>query len=189
MKTKTKPIIIVAGASGVGKTTIINELLDDDSLRLKRVKTSTTREPRKGAKTVDRHFLTREEFENKIKKNEFLEHATVYENLCGVQNADFEDAYNSKNIPIFDVDIQGVRTLKTKLKDYLLLTFFITYDSKESIKKRLLENPERRSNLNERVQKISTEEKIGKELCKYAVENRQGNISYAVEEIKKIIKK
>jgi len=165
MKTKTKPIIIIAGASGVGKTTIINELLDNDSLKLKRVKTSTTREPRKGAKTVDRHFLTRKEFENKIKKNEFLEHAIVFNNLNGVQDVDFEDAYNSENIPIFDVDIQGVRTLKDKLKNYPLLTFFIVYDSKESIKKRLLENPERRSNLDERVQKIASEEKIGKDLC------------------------
>lgn len=184
-----KSIVIIAGASGVGKTTIINELLTDDSLKLKRVKTSTTRPPRKGAQATDRHFLSRDEFEAKIKRGEFLEHATVYENLCGVQKTDFENVYNSENTPIFDVDIQGVKTLKDKLADYPLLTFFIIYDSKESIKKRLLENPERRSNLDERVKKIATEEKIGKELCKYAVENRQGDIAYAVGKITKILLK
>ncbi|MFC1656868.1 guanylate kinase [Patescibacteria group bacterium] len=187
MNVNTKPIIIIAGASGVGKTTIIIELLADKNLKLKRVKTSTIRPPRPGAQVTDRHFLTREDFETKIKKNEFLEHAVVFNNLCGVQKTDFEKVYNSENIPIFDVDIQGVRTLKNKLVDYPLLTFFIIYDSKESIKKRLLENPERRSNLDERVQKIATEEKIGKNLCKYAIENRQGKIEFAVNKIKDII--
>ncbi len=184
-----KPIVIIAGASGVGKTTIITELLADDPLKLKRVKTSTTRKSRPGAQVTDRHFLTKKKFENKIEKNEFLEHATVYKNLCGVQKADFESTYNSNNVPIFDVDIQGVRTLKKKLSKYKLLTFFIIYDSRESIKKRLLENPEKRSNLDERVTNINKEEKIGKELCKYAITNKQGNIAYAVNRIKNIIKK
>lgn len=182
-----KPIVIVAGASGVGKTTIIKELLADKKLKLKRVTTSTTRPERPGTKSPDRHLLSKKEFKQKMHNNEFIETAEFYGNLYGVQKVDFEKVYESNNIPIFDVDLNGVRSFKKELGNYPLLTFFIIYDSPKSIKKRLIDNPETRSNLNDRLKSISKEEKLGKTLCEYIIENKQGNIAFAVNKIKNII--
>ncbi|HON07385.1 MAG TPA: hypothetical protein PLW02_04695 [Verrucomicrobiota bacterium] len=81
---KPQPLVIVLSApSGAGKTTLCNNLLRAEK-NVERVITCTTRPPRTGEiDGVDYYFLMYEEFEQKIKNDEFLEFANVYGNYYG----------------------------------------------------------------------------------------------------------
>ena len=78
-----KNLLVISGPSGVGKGTLINELLKSR----KDIKCSiscTTRVPRKGEINGQSYFfLTKEEFQNKIKEDEFLEYAEFSGNFYG----------------------------------------------------------------------------------------------------------
>ena len=66
-------LIIVSGPSGVGKGTVRDYYMKDESLNLTYSISMTTRSPREGeVDGVDYIFVTREEFEQKIKEGEFL---------------------------------------------------------------------------------------------------------------------
>ncbi len=181
-----KPIFIISGATAVGKSTIINELLTDQSLHLKKVITTTTR-PKRPNETadLDRHFLTKQEFIEKVKNNDFLEHSQVYDNFYGIQKVDLKKIMDSEFIPILDIDIQGARKIKKTLKDHNLITIFIKYDSKESIKKRLATS-DKRIDLKTRLTTIDKEEAEAK-FYDYQIKNIQGKLNKTIKTIKEII--
>src|SRR5262245_42815511 len=73
------PLIVVSGPSGVGKTTVVEELLKRKTLSLRRAVTATTRPPRENETPgVSYHFWTVEEFDRAIKGGQMLEWATVF---------------------------------------------------------------------------------------------------------------
>ena len=73
------PLIVISGPSGVGKTTLVDALLERRSLPLRRAVTATTREPRPGeVPEVSYHFWTRERFQEALENNEMLERAQVH---------------------------------------------------------------------------------------------------------------
>jgi len=68
-------LLILAGPAGSGKSTLCDRLVNEN-LGFSRVVTTTTRSPREGEKNgVDYHFYSEEEFDDKIKNEEFLEWA------------------------------------------------------------------------------------------------------------------
>ena len=83
-------LILFTGSSGVGKGTIIKELLDrDKNIRLS--VSNTTREPREGEiDGVHYNFLTREQFNDVLKKDGYLEHAEFCGNLYGTPKKQVE---------------------------------------------------------------------------------------------------
>ena len=87
-------LILFTGSSGVGKGTIIKELLDrDKNIRLS--VSNTTREPREGEiDGVHYNFLTREQFNDVLKKDGYLEHAEFCGNLYGTPKKQVEDMLN-----------------------------------------------------------------------------------------------
>ena len=87
-------LILFTGSSGVGKGTIIKELLDrDKNIRLS--VSNTTREPREGeVDGVHYNFLTREQFNDVLKKDGYLEHAEFCGNLYGTPKKQVEDMLN-----------------------------------------------------------------------------------------------
>ena len=83
---KKGKLIIVSAPSGCGKGTMLKEILKDD--RYYYSVSSTTREPREeDIDGVTYNFLTREQFEEKIKKDEWLEYAEYCNNYYGTPKA------------------------------------------------------------------------------------------------------
>src|SRR5688500_5196220 len=73
------PLIVLSGPSGVGKTTLVDELLRTSALPLRRAVTATTRDPRPGEQDgVHYHFWTAERFREAIAAGEMLEYAEVF---------------------------------------------------------------------------------------------------------------
>jgi guanylate kinase len=110
-------LLIIAGPSGVGKSTLIRSLLSQSpSLRLS--VSYTTRSPRAGeVHGVDYHFTDRASFERMRDGSAFVEWAEVHGNLYGTTRATIEDTIRRGDDLLFDVDIQGTSSLKAAFPD------------------------------------------------------------------------
>jgi guanylate kinase len=106
--------IFISGPSGVGKSTIIKEILEHNPDILLSV-SYTTRSPRPTEKEGREYFfISAQEFDRMMKNNEFLECAHVHCNLYGT-SIQWVDAMEKKGKSIlFDIDVQGVKQAKEK---------------------------------------------------------------------------
>ncbi len=100
--------IFMSGPSGVGKSTIIKEVLAANP-RLKLSISFTTREPRPGEQHgVHYFFINQEEFKSQIEKQDFLEWAEVHGNYYGTSLSWVEQQEKAGSDILFDIDVQGV---------------------------------------------------------------------------------
>lgn len=106
-------LITVSGPSGTGKDAVINNLITLDP-SVARFTTATTREPRPDeTPDVSYHFLTREDFAQRLERGEFLEHNPNYHrNLYGTLRADVEAVWARGADAISDINIHGVRSFR-----------------------------------------------------------------------------
>ena len=131
-----KLIIVISSPSGAGKSSICKQLLKDDP-QLNISISDTTRPPRDNEKNgKDYNFIEKDEFERRIKKNEYVEYANVFGNYYGSLHKDVQNSLDNGFDVLFDIDWQGSIQLKAS-KFSNLLTIFITTPSKEIIYKRL----------------------------------------------------
>jgi guanylate kinase len=134
---RLKPrLIIVCAPSGAGKSTLCARLVKDYPEIIENV--SFTTRPSRGHEEdgVDYFFVDQSEFEEKISRDFFVEHANVHGNYYGVSFAQIETAINAGRPIILDIDVQGAKTLTKKFPD--ALTFFVMPPSIEELKRRLM---------------------------------------------------
>ncbi len=97
--------LIVIGPSGVGKGTIISQLLSKYSI-FEFVVSFTTRKPRAGEiHGKDYYFISSEEFNERKDNNEMLENKKVFTNYYGTSTQSYFDIIRRKKIPLLDIDI------------------------------------------------------------------------------------
>lgn len=130
-------LIIITGSSGVGKNTILKKVFQDKSLNLKYSISATTRTKRKNEiDGVDYHFLTKKEFENRIKNNEFLEYADFVGNKYGTLKSYVEEQRDKGFNVVLEIEVQGGLNVMKMLSDYL--SIFIVPPSLDELKNRLI---------------------------------------------------
>jgi guanylate kinase len=96
----------------------------------------TTRAPRGKEKHGESYYyVTREEFERRIEKDEFLEHADVFGNYYGTHQSELDFAARDGCDLVLDIDVQGAAQLKRKIPD--AVTIFILAPSREILEQRL----------------------------------------------------
>ena len=104
--------LILSAPSGTGKTTIC-KILRGHLPDLKFVTSHTTREMRKGeVEGVDYFFISKNEFETKINKKEFLEWAQVHDCFYGTSFQSAENPLSNGYNTLLELDIQGVKALR-----------------------------------------------------------------------------
>jgi len=118
-------LIIFSAPSGSGKTTLVRHLLSvmPDKLQFS---ISATSRPKRGVELngKDYHYLTVDEFKEKIKNNEFLEWEEVYAGThYGTLRSEVERIWNEGKNVIFDIDVQGGLNLKHQFGDKALAVF------------------------------------------------------------------
>ena len=129
--------IIISSPSGAGKTSITKKLLKKLNNSYLSI-SCTTRKPRDGESNgKDYFFISKKKFLNLKKNKKFLEHAKVYENFYGTLNSQVKANLKKNNIVLFDVDWQGARSIKKKIKKNCY-SFFLLPPSINILKKRLL---------------------------------------------------
>lgn len=129
--------IIVSAPSGAGKTTIVRYLLDQD-LGLKFSVSATSRKPRlEEVDKQDYYFLTAEEFEARVKKDDFIEWEEVYPGqYYGTLKAEIQRIWDKGGHVIFDVDVIGGLNLKKHFGEKAI-SIFIQPPSIDSLEARL----------------------------------------------------
>ena len=129
-------MIVLASPSGAGKTTL-TKLLSKNNDYLISV-SHTTRKPRiNEIDAKDYFFVNEDEFKSLIKKDEFLEHAEVFNHLYGTSKTFVINSLEKGSNVIFDIDWQGAKQIKEKKLKYKLITFFILPPSKKVLFERL----------------------------------------------------
>ena len=128
-------VFIVSAPSGSGKSTLVNRVLDRDPRLLFSI-SYTTRQPRGHEKQGDHyHFIGRDEFERRLKQDEFLEWAKVFENYYGTSRLYLEQAVAEGRDLVLDIDVQGARQLKVRIPD--AVSIFILAPSRAILEQRL----------------------------------------------------
>ena len=130
-------MFILSSPSGAGKTTLVKKISKNRNFQVS--VSHTTRLPRPSEKHgKDYFFISKNYFKKLIKKNQFLEHAKVFDNYYGSSKKIVIDKLeNGKNI-VFDIDWQGTRQIRNKKLKYKLLTIFILPPSRSELLKRLI---------------------------------------------------
>jgi len=131
----TTGVYIVSAPSGSGKTTLVERLLREVP-RLCFSISCTTRRPR-GSEQHGREyfFVTRDEFQQMIARQELLEWAEVFGNYYGTSRRFLEEARAANTDLLLDIDIQGARQVKEKLPE--AVSIFILPPSRQVLEHRL----------------------------------------------------
>jgi guanylate kinase len=116
--------VVLAAPSGAGKTTIAKALVERDP-RFSFSVSVTTREARLGERDgVDYHFVDRAAFERMITARELCEWAEVHGNLYGTPFANLEAASVRGEHVVLDIDVQGARQIRERIRDAVLIFIF-----------------------------------------------------------------
>ena len=139
MSSRTGIILLVSGPSGSGKTTLCRRLADEGEVVYST--SCTTRPAREGEKNGhDYHFLSREEFEQRITAGDFIEYAEVHGNLYGTLKSEVMDHISIGKDVVMDIDVQGadlVRSCSEQIINNALVELFVMPPSEEELLARL----------------------------------------------------
>lgn len=136
LKKKTKgQLIVLSGPSGVGKSTVISELLSERP-GIHFSVSYTTRAPRVGeADGVNYNFVSKEQFERMIERNELLEYAQYVGNYYGTSFKVIQDHLDAGTDVLLDIEVQGAAKVRGKCPDAVFI--FIIPPSFEELSRRL----------------------------------------------------
>jgi guanylate kinase len=181
-----RKLFVISGCSGVGKGTVLKEFMKRNSNDFMLSVSCTTRKPRTGEENgVNYFFLTKEEFQDCIDKDKFLEHAEFAGNFYGTKKKFIRQKFEEGMNIILEIETQGALQVKQKMPEAVLI--FIAPPSFEELEHRLRG---RNTENEEAIQKRLHEVKIELERSKhydYVVVN--DDLERAVSEIEEITKK
>ena len=129
-------LIVLSGPSGVGKGTVIKELMKNDDLKLSYSISMTTRKPRNGeVDGVNYFFVDRDTFLKAIDDGELLENAEFVGNMYGTPVSYVEKLRNEGRNVLLEIEVQGAMQVKKKCPD--ALSIFIIPPSMEELASRI----------------------------------------------------
>lgn len=183
MKGKSGTLFIIAAPSGAGKTSLvkaISEQIDNADVSI----SHTTRKPRRDEKDgVSYHFIDKNEFQDLINQNQFLEYARVYDHYYGTSRNWVEQQLALNRNIILEIDWQGAQQVKSQLRHSV--SIFILPPNYHTLRDRLVGRQNDDQETIERRMGVAREEMSHYKEFDYIVIN--DDFERAVTELKAII--
>ncbi len=177
-------VIIISAPSGSGKSTLVNGL----TAEVKDIRFSvsyTTRKPRGNeSEGQNYHYTTREDFEERIANNEFLEYAEVFGNYYGTHCSYAKAAEDSRCDLLLDIDVKGAMQVMEKVPD--AVSVFILAPSREVLEQRLRKRSEDTEETIQRRLREASQEVRFAERYSYVIINE--NVAESVENLISIVR-
>ncbi|KAK9154891.1 hypothetical protein Sjap_002371 [Stephania japonica] len=182
----SKPIVI-SGPSGVGKGTLISQLMQEFPSTFGFSVSHTTRAPREKEKDgVHYHFTEMSTMEKDIKDGKFLEFASVHGNLYGTSVAAVNAVKDAGKRCILDIDVQGARLVRASPLDAVFI--FVCPPSFEELEKRLRgRGTEAEEHIQKRLKNAKAELEEGKSLGLFDYMLENDDLKTCYETLKKIL--
>ena len=183
MKNQRK-LIIITGPSGVGKGTVVKEILEKNNTFWLSI-SATTREPRIGERDgQEYYFLTKQKFREMISGGLFLEWAEFAGNLYGTLEESVTKKINIGSIVILEIEVEGARQVREKYPNNL--SIFLLPPSKKELEKRIRNREtDNEESILRRLKRAEFEIDSSKDFD-FAITNQ--NLDETVEEILELIK-
>ena len=173
MEMDASRLVIISGPSGVGKSTVVKRVLEDSPVPLVLSISATTREPRDGEVDGEHyHFLSRQEFEERRQKGEFLEFKEVFRhgNWYGTLKSTVASGLSEGKWVLLEIDVEGAISVSNEYPDVLMI--FLHPGSMEILEKRLRDRQsDSEESISRRLQ-VAAAEMAQSELYDYVIENR-----------------
>lgn len=168
---------IVSAPAGTGKTTLVNMLTKEFDCIVRSV-SYTTRSPRgEEVDGIDYFFISKEEFERKIKKGDFLEYANVFGSYYGTSKEFVEKKIQENKHVVLVIDTQGAAKLREK---GIGIHIFISPPDFETLKRRLTNrNSDSKGDISTRLS-FSEEEMKQAQFYDYEIVNDKLDIAYQI---------
>ena len=129
-------LLVISGPSGVGKGTVLHDLMNTQSNLVYSV-SATTRKKREGEiEGVSYFYKTRDDFEKMIEQNKFLEYAQVHNNYYGTPKEFVENKINEGKIVILEIDVQGASNIRKNIDNGVFI--FLAPPSLNELKNRIV---------------------------------------------------
>ena len=176
--------IVVSGPSGVGKGTILKQVINEDKGWLS--VSFTTRSPREEeVDGVNYYFVTVDEFRKKIDSGEILEYNIYNENYYGTSKKMVIDKINAGVDVFLEIDVNGAHNIKKMFPDALLI--YIAPPSIEELRRRLIDRgTESIEKINQR---LEIAERELKEISFYDYVVVNDDLNVAINEVNSILEK
>jgi len=130
-------LIIISSPSGAGKSTLCRMVVQNDPLIKLSISVTTRKQRPQEVQGQHYYFVSKDEFDEMIKKNEFLEKAEVFGYNYGTPKKLIEDELKNGNCILFDIDWQGARQIKEKFDSDSVVSIFILPPSLKELERRL----------------------------------------------------
>lgn len=179
-------LIVISGPSGVGKDSVLHSM-KRRGLQFHFVITVTTRRPRPGeTEGVDYFFVSPQRYAEMLKNDEFLEHASVYNDCYGIPKGQIIEAFASGKDVVLRVDVQGAATIRRLCPEAVLV--FLMPGTKTELLERLQARKTESPQALElrRATALQELERVGE--FDYVVLNGDGQLEETVDDILAIIK-
>lgn len=180
-------LLVLSGPSGTGKTTVVNRLVAESPVPLRKAISATTRKPREGEQHgQDYWFLSADEFSTRRADGEFLESAEVHGsgNWYGTLKSEVDHAIEAGYWPLLEIDVQGAMSVIRQYPD--AVTVFLKTPSAEVYEQRLRSRGTESEEVIQRRLQTARQELQAAEHYRYQVVN--DTLDRAVAEIRQILK-
>jgi guanylate kinase len=128
-------LYVVSAPSGAGKTSLVRALMEREP-RIRFSVSYTTRKPRPNEiPGRDYHFVSRDRFDDMVLRDEFLEHAQVFDNCYGTAVRTVEEALENGEQLLLEIDWQGARQVRARLPE--ARSIFILPPTRQALEQRL----------------------------------------------------
>ncbi len=185
MENKSGKLFIITGPSGVGKGTILKKFFENNHNIIYSI-SETTRKPRPGeTHGVNYFFVEKEDFENSIKNDEFLEWAKYSDNYYGTKKNFVLKALSQGADVLLEIETQGAKKIMEKFPD--CITIFFIPPNLDELEKRLRgRKTEDEEAIQKRLHQVKQELTLAP-LYKYAIENDK--VETALEKLQAVYDK